>query len=395
MFGFEPLYLPCSEQGLRALPGIICMRSPTSTLGKGEACMPCRRRKLRCDAVKPICATCAKARGVIDCVYALSRRKRLEQRVIELESDISTLTVAHHVVTSNCSEDASTSRTCISPSVRSALPLPFLTATSAPTCKFNLSTSPRAVIVRSLEEPEMASWKTEKEVPCGARSHLMALFIRFRRSHTFEFNVPRLTFLLGLPPSHHRAPHPAFSSAIMLYGCVYAEDALRQLFERALVHRVRQDVQNALAHADRLVDCARALTLLGCYFYSMFKPLVGHYYVSAAMSLAIACGLHKIRSLDLDSQGVPSLINPALDLIELGDRINLFWMILSVDRMKSLLCEAVPCGPRDEDITTLLPRPSEYYEPTRHCSSTVHPGLPMVPNRPLNVASAKVRLHFA
>ncbi|KDQ07968.1 hypothetical protein BOTBODRAFT_38310 [Botryobasidium botryosum FD-172 SS1] len=335
------------------------MNPPKLILAKGEACLPCRRRKHRCDAVKPVCGTCAKSRGAIDCVYAIRCRKTLEQRILELESYINTLTVVSPAAAPNRSKHAASEGARISSSLRPTLPP---APTSVPANKLSLDTSPCAAIVQSLEEPEIASWRTEQEIPCGARNHLIALFIRFRRSHSFEFNAPRLLFLLGLPPSHHRAPHPALSNAIMLYGCLYAEDALRQLFERALVHRVRKDLQNALAHADRLVDCTRALTLLGCYFYGMFKPLVGHYYVSAAMSLAVACGLHRIKSLDLNPQDALSLIDPAVDLIELGDRINLFWTILSLDRMKSLLCEAVPCGPRNEDITSLLPCPSEYYE---------------------------------
>jgi len=92
------------------------------------------------------------------------------------------------------------------------------------------------------------------------------------------------------------------------------------------------------------------------------RALAGHYYISAAMSLAIACGLHKIESLDLDSQATPSLIDHAVDLIELGDRINMFWTLFSLDRIGSLLTGAVPCGPTDEKITTLWPCPSEYYE---------------------------------
>ncbi|KDQ07979.1 hypothetical protein BOTBODRAFT_587408 [Botryobasidium botryosum FD-172 SS1] len=340
------------------------MTSAKPALGRGEACLQCRRRKLRCDAVKPVCGPCARLSEVIDCVYTPSRRQILEQRVLVLESRISALTVVHHATaTPKAPEDTPNERVHTTSSIRSAFPPPFSIPMLVPAHKPNLGLlSPRAVVVRPLEDPDIARWKTEKEVPPGVRNHLIALFIQFRRSHPFQFNVPRFIFLLDLPPSHHRASHPVLSNAAMLYGCLYAENTVRQLFERALIHRVRKGLQNALAHADRLVDCTKALTLLGCYFYSIFRPLVGHYYVSAAMSLAIACGLHKIDSLDLNSQTTISLVDPAVDLIELGDRINTFWTILSLDRTGSLLSGAVPCGPSDEAITTLLPCPSEYYE---------------------------------
>jgi len=83
------------------------------------------------------------------------------------------------------------------------------------------------------------------------------------------------------------------------------------------------------------------------------------------MSLAIACGLHTIESLDLNAQTTTSLLGPAKDVIELGDRINMFWMLFSVDRVASILLGAVPRGPVDEKITTIWPCPSEYYQDGR------------------------------
>lgn len=65
------------------------------------------------------------------------------------------------------------------------------------------------------------------------------------------------------------------------------------------------------------------------------------------MSLAIACGLNSIKSLNLNDQDTTSMLRPAADLIELGDRINTFWMLFDVDRSGSLLT-GVPPGITDE-----------------------------------------------
>lgn len=65
------------------------------------------------------------------------------------------------------------------------------------------------------------------------------------------------------------------------------------------------------------------------------------------MSLAIACGLHTIESLDLTAYTTNSMLRPAADLVELGDRINLFWTLFDVDRGGSLL-SGVPPALEDE-----------------------------------------------
>jgi len=190
-------------------------------------------------------------------------------------------------------------------------------------------------------------WITEREISCDMRGYLIGLFIQFRWKHPFEFNVPRLLSSLKFPPSHPKALHPALVNVILLTGCLYAEESFRRL-EPVLVNRVRDGLQHSLAYADRLFDCVRASTFLGCYYYSKGRLLEGHYYASGAMSLAVACGLHTIDSLDLNTQATSSLLDPAVDLIELGDRINMFWMLFGVDRVASPLAGAIPRGPLDE-----------------------------------------------
>lgn len=66
------------------------------------------------------------------------------------------------------------------------------------------------------------------------------------------------------------------------------------------------------------------------------------------MSLAVACGLNKINSIELNLQPMQSLLVPPTDLIELGDRINLFWMLSRIDRVATLLIGAVPREPAHE-----------------------------------------------
>jgi len=74
--------------------------------------------------------------------------------------------------------------------------------------------------------------------------------------------------------------------------------------------------------------------------------------------------LHKINSLSLDIQTPNPLLSPCVDLIELGDRINMFWLLVCFDRVGSLIL-ALPETITDKEVSTLWPCPSAYYEDGR------------------------------
>lgn len=133
------------------------------------------------------------------------------------------------------------------------------------------------------------------------------LFLQFRWRYPFEFNISRFTSSLNLPPSHPNAPHPAFVSAVLLHGCLYAEEPLRE-FESQLVADFHHDIKHSLANADRLFDCIKASAYFGCYLYgkcrwvasrassyqvlssSMFTRMTeAHYFISSEYSSSFPC----------------------------------------------------------------------------------------------------------
>ncbi|KAH7098137.1 hypothetical protein BKA62DRAFT_380623 [Auriculariales sp. MPI-PUGE-AT-0066] len=75
-------------------------------LHRGEACLRCRKRKIRCDAAKPACATCARSKHT--CKYEASpylahiqelevETAQLRARVAELEGRSPTGSTTHHL----------------------------------------------------------------------------------------------------------------------------------------------------------------------------------------------------------------------------------------------------------------------------------------------------------
>ncbi|KDQ07109.1 hypothetical protein BOTBODRAFT_60210 [Botryobasidium botryosum FD-172 SS1] len=338
-------------------------------LGKGKACSLCRRRKQRCDAVKPVCGPCVRSRGPINCVYPGNRREVLERRLLELESHIATHSnlSAKHSTTHEGSSSPVSPHPLTPPKAGGKSKSDGIIAFPVLANRRNSRALSPPSVPRPLEDHEMGRWRTHNEVPYNARNHLIDLFIRYRWRHPFEFNISRLLSSLSLTPSHTCDAHPALVSAVLLNGCLYAETGFRQ-YEPFLVSQFSKSVRNSLANADRLFDCVRALAFFGCYLFNRSRAVEGHYYISGSMSLAFACGLNHIGSLDLDAQGGPTaLLGPAGDLIELGDRINMFWSIFNLDRLGSLFA-GVPCGPADEKITTTWPCPSEFYEDGRALS---------------------------
>ncbi|KDQ07989.1 hypothetical protein BOTBODRAFT_587568 [Botryobasidium botryosum FD-172 SS1] len=340
-------------------------------LERGAACLLCRRRKQRCDSVKPVCGACGRARGPIQCIYTASRRERLEQRILELESHIGAIKSTHQEIIltlPSTSAEALDMRSSCSSSLQpysynieshdqepGSMVLPkSLNRTHVPQ-------SALPAVALSLEDPGLHRWRTHREISPEIRNYLICLFVQFRWRHPLELDVPKLLASLALPSSHPNAPNPAFVNAVLLNGALCAGEPFRQ-FQPVLINRIRKDLQRSLANADRLFDCVKAMAFLGRYCSGRCRYFEDHYYTSAAMSLAIACGLHTIDSLDLKAQSSTSLLDPAQDLAELGDRISTFWMLFGADRIASILVGAIPRGPADEEITTIWPCPAEYYK---------------------------------
>ncbi|KDQ07252.1 hypothetical protein BOTBODRAFT_180851 [Botryobasidium botryosum FD-172 SS1] len=214
---------------------------------------------------------------------------------------------------------------------------------------------------RPLNNSELRLWRECRKLPDRVRDYLVKLFLRYRWRHPLEFNVPRLFSSMRLPPSHPNAFHPALVNAILLNGCLYAAEAFQEL-ELLIANQLRKDLQHSLADADRRFDCIRASAFFGCYLYSKWRTVEGRHYISGSLSLAIACGLHRIESLSPDTQAATAVITPAKDLIELGDLVNTFWTAFVIDRIAPLFDGGVALAPSDQSICTVWPCPWEYYE---------------------------------
>ncbi|KAJ7018680.1 hypothetical protein C8F04DRAFT_1150527 [Mycena alexandri] len=82
-----------------------------------------------------------------------------------------------------------------------------------------------------------------------------------------------------------------------------------------------------------ILHTIQAELLLTQYFFHNSRILEGKYHASAALSISLSSGLHKIRSADVrDSvRSVIDSLSPAATALEEGERINAFWAVFAVN----------------------------------------------------------------
>jgi Fungal specific transcription factor domain len=91
-------------------------------------------------------------------------------------------------------------------------------------------------------------------------------------------------------------------------------------------------------HPKWILHMAQAEVLLAQYFFRSSRIIEGKYHCSAAVSLCIGNGLHKIRSIRAvlpEVRHLDNLATPApapQDAVEEGEMINGFWTIFVLDK---------------------------------------------------------------
>jgi len=117
---------------------------------------------------------------------------------------------------------------------------------------------------------------------------------------------------------------------------------------------------------DRLLHFIVASGLLARYYSFKGRLLEAHSLSATTSRFAYALGLHKIPSRVWKNSGggdnhpQQALLPHPKDPIELGERINAFWMLFTHDRAAAL-GTGVPCAILDEDVETPWPAPIEAF----------------------------------
>ncbi|CAL1711048.1 unnamed protein product [Somion occarium] len=313
--------------------------SPTeggSTLPRGAACLPCRKRKMRCDGNQPACGQCVSKRREEDCEYTtapgLTRTQMLEENIALLEARIREL--------ENPDERPSVKlRDPHAPSIQ----LGQLDSIALPSGAGKRDSAFMAAQTGGLGNiPPFSNPITTQD-----KSRLIDAFVLHASQVGFFLHAPRL-LMAAYGPVARGSLLEALLNAIYVWGSHFSVDPTLRGREAELLALAVHGVSGSLfvsATAQRGQDILygiQAEVLLANYYFSNGRFLEGRYHTSAAISLAISCRLNLIRSnqvismeggsaMIMVSTQTAALVDP-LDGIEEGERINAFWAVYVLDK---------------------------------------------------------------
>lgn len=120
----------------------------------------------------------------------------------------------------------------------------------------------------------------------------------------------------------------------------------------------------------RIIYVLQAEVLLAHYLFHKNRRLEGGYHAAAAVSIAVACELHKIRSATWRSGGGAVRLYPPTDAVEEGERVRAFWAVFTLDRCWAVWLQSTSVFLNTPTAATLVDTPwpleMEAYEEVSH-----------------------------
>ncbi|KAH9854166.1 hypothetical protein C2E23DRAFT_819846 [Lenzites betulinus] len=290
--GILPVCGPCSK----ARRPVDCEYTTASSISagpkgeylkKGAACVPCRRKKKKCDARRPFCSTCKVAGKEKDCTYdenvertlteaLFMRTHELEQRLAVYENHISALRVSQ-VIGQHDQPLASTSQ------------LPNLMPQLAPTNAGHIYNLPQAVVsmFNHIAAPsptvDLHSISTPA-IPQGLEE-FRSVFAEHTRQCGCTLSAEKLQAIL-VGDISGTIVHPSFTYVAQLLGCLLWQ-VQRHIF--VFPHTEFEQLQLlwvALEDADPVTE-VQIRYLLAIYFLLKKQMEEGEEQLSTAVRVAL------------------------------------------------------------------------------------------------------------
>ncbi|KAI6100933.1 hypothetical protein EDD16DRAFT_431087 [Pisolithus croceorrhizus] len=310
--------------------------SPSPPLQRGRACISCRRRKMRCDGLRPTCTQCLRGDRAIDCEYTDGTQR---PRTLVLEEDIARLQARIREL-----EDPQTS----TPSV--TLQNPY-GQTPQPTMAHQ---SPSIDITQRGADNDFDS--------VSDLQYLIDTLVPYAFDLGIFLSLPRLR-------AQPRSITPALRSALILssFHLTRSSATEQAVSIEALISRLLHTLADAVVVANpRLgpqfyMHILQAEVLLAYHLLHMGRISIAQSHANAAMSLAVCLGLH-MRSGDAPAGGsfdflvnfLPRLPLPS-DAIEEQERVDAWWTIHSLVKFTETICVGPPVVSSTTSITTSWP----------------------------------------
>ncbi|KAI5984046.1 hypothetical protein EDD15DRAFT_1810245 [Pisolithus albus] len=310
--------------------------SPSPPLQRGRACISCRRRKMRCDGLRPTCTQCLRGDRAIDCEYTDGNQR---PRTLALEEDIARLQARVREL-----EDPQSS----TPSV---------------TLQHPYSQSPQQSTPHHSSFVGIAQHGVDDDF--GSLSDLQYLIdtlVPFAFDLGIFLSLPRLRAQPG-------SITPALRSALILssFHLTRTSAPEQAVSIETLISRLLHTLVDAVVVANpRLgpqfyMQILQAEVLLVYHLLHMGRVSIAQSHANAAMSLAVCLGLHT-KSGDAPAAGLfdfianflPRLPLPG-DAIEEQERVDAWWTVHSLVKFTETICAGPPVVSSTVHITARWP----------------------------------------
>ncbi|KAH8115853.1 hypothetical protein DFH11DRAFT_1506802, partial [Phellopilus nigrolimitatus] len=362
------------------------------SLQRGKACITCRRRKMKCDGMRPFCTQCTSGNRAKDCEYTDNQGRT---RTAMLEENIALLQARIDELENN---DPSSQPILLYDPYE-----PYKRASESPTGYLGLDSSSiqdgRMFASPMRSDSALSSlWWESEELPAEISNMLVVAFLPHASALGFALSPERFLDDLSLPILHPGRPHAALLYAVILWAVRFSQvpDFMQHegLFLQRAIIALHDDVSGSLDKLDSFtlakqrVHAIQAEILLSQFFFSVGRLFEGRCHANAAVSLAVSCGLYHINTTSRDRSKSTSSCTPshthdastatgaeefsshfqladARDALELGEQIRIFWAVYAMDRCWSVALQA-PCFLSDDpalgtQIDTPWPQDIEEY----------------------------------
>ncbi|KAI0484772.1 fungal-specific transcription factor [Xylariaceae sp. FL0804] len=357
---------------------------------KRLACIICRKRKLRCDGIKPSCSTCTRLGH--SCAYDEVRRKSgpkrgyvkaLEERLKQVEELLKT----QEPPANTCPDATKTPNVPFQP-VREQQPAAAAAASaSASAPGFNFANPSIAIA----SDRDMGRWHFNTESPqangmddFNFASNMSMGFNGIDQSFTWEMiglgleeplppqetidelhqiyfdkihpSIPMIhqyRYLAAMNLAPNQRPPVALRYAIWTMACSITEkyaDLTELFYQRARRYVEADYIKGYGEHLISVAHC-QTHTLLASYEFKMMYFPRAWMSTGSAVRLAQMIGLHRLDGSGLD---VKQCLPPPRDWTEREERRRTFWMAFCEDRYASI-GTGWPMTIDERDIMTNLP----------------------------------------
>ncbi|KAF8144351.1 hypothetical protein K438DRAFT_1735969 [Mycena galopus ATCC 62051] len=285
-----------------------------------RACTNCRRRKIKCDGVRPVCSQCRlrPPRSKEPCQYPRPEGSSLQESPSQMLETINAL------------------RNRVEELEYLSAPDPTRIYLNQPYESRSNSHSPDLPDLSYLSLTQTVMPPNMPEPPSDCIASLLDAFLA-RFANTGYFFLPpqqfRQSALLLLPFGHQDRPSPTLLSAVYLWGTVLfvtsTEPYTPDIFLAYAVQNIHQDLASLGENPQRVVEIIQAEVLLSLYYLHIASPVQGRYHASVASSIALSANLQSIRSVQYPTAYPPFALRaslpPSQSPAEESVRIDAFW----------------------------------------------------------------------